>query len=237
MATNNNINTGKPIEVVNGGTQKSSFTAYAPICGGTTTTNPLQSASSGQSNVGYVLTSNGSASLPSWQASGSFSGQSNFKVTTNNNTPIPNLTGDGTNPVVVWPQIMWDVGSNYDTGSGAFTAPATGYYFFYANILFQGIDSTHTNGGFVVFNKNGVLGQNNNTADTNIYAASVSSGATPNYNSTSNCMVIQLNAGDYVQIRVQWGSGGSPKTVGISPSDLSATPAIVSSHFGGFRIA
>lgn len=71
MPTNNAINTGKPIEVTKGGTQKASFTAYAPIVGGTTATGPLQSADTGFSNVNYVLTSTGNASLPTWQASSS----------------------------------------------------------------------------------------------------------------------------------------------------------------------
>jgi len=61
---------GGTLVVANGGTGDASFTAYAPICGGTTTTGVLQSASTGISNSGYVLTSTGSTSLPTWQASG-----------------------------------------------------------------------------------------------------------------------------------------------------------------------
>lgn len=54
--------------VAGGGTGSTAFTAYAPVCGGTTGTGNLQSASSGISNSGYILTSTGSASLPTWQA-------------------------------------------------------------------------------------------------------------------------------------------------------------------------
>ena len=43
-------------------------TAYAPICGGTTASGPVQAATTGFSNVGYCLVSNGSSALPSWQA-------------------------------------------------------------------------------------------------------------------------------------------------------------------------
>lgn len=53
--------------VAGGGTGAVTFTAYAPICGGTAATNPFQSADTGFSNAGYVLTSNGAAALPSWQ--------------------------------------------------------------------------------------------------------------------------------------------------------------------------
>lgn len=54
--------------VAGGGTGDTSFTAFAPICGGTTTTGALQSASTGIATSGFVLTSNGSSALPSFQA-------------------------------------------------------------------------------------------------------------------------------------------------------------------------
>lgn len=57
-----------PVVVSDGGTGNTSFTAYAPLVGGTTTTGALQSASTGQSNSGYVFTSNGSSALPSFQS-------------------------------------------------------------------------------------------------------------------------------------------------------------------------
>ncbi len=60
--------TGLP--VAGGGTGDASFTAYAVICGGTTTTNPLQSIA-GLGTSGYVLTSNGAGALPTFQAAGS----------------------------------------------------------------------------------------------------------------------------------------------------------------------
>lgn len=56
--------------VAGGGTGATSFTVYAPVCGGTSTTGALQSASTGISNSGYVLTSTGAASLPTWQVTG-----------------------------------------------------------------------------------------------------------------------------------------------------------------------
>jgi hypothetical protein len=43
-------------------------TAYAPVCAGTTATGALQVASTGLSTSGYILTSNGSSALPSFQA-------------------------------------------------------------------------------------------------------------------------------------------------------------------------
>ncbi len=56
--------------VANGGTGIATATAYAPIIAGTTATGPFQVASTGQATAGFVLTSNGNAALPSWQAAG-----------------------------------------------------------------------------------------------------------------------------------------------------------------------
>lgn len=63
-----------PVAVADGGTGLSSTTAYAVICGGTTSTNPLQSIA-GVGSAGEVLTSNGAGALPTFQAaSGDVSG-------------------------------------------------------------------------------------------------------------------------------------------------------------------
>ncbi len=59
----------EPIPVVAGGSGVATLTtAYAPVCAGTTATGSLQAASTGMSNSGYVFTSTGSSSLPTWQA-------------------------------------------------------------------------------------------------------------------------------------------------------------------------
>jgi len=90
------------LPVANGGTGDTSFTAYAPIIGGTTTTGALQSASSGMSNSGYVLTSTGSSSAPTWQAAG------------NGTVTSVTFTGDGT--------VLSSTPSSAVTSSGTLTA-------------------------------------------------------------------------------------------------------------------
>lgn len=79
--------TGLP--VAGGGTGVASFTAYAVICGGTTSTGALQSiASVGTS--GQVLTSNGAGALPTFQTAGSVSGSLiNVQVFTASGTYTP----------------------------------------------------------------------------------------------------------------------------------------------------
>jgi hypothetical protein len=61
-----NIDIAAPVTVANGGTGRTSHTAYAVLCGGTTTTGAQQSiASVGTS--GQLLTSNGAGALPTFQ--------------------------------------------------------------------------------------------------------------------------------------------------------------------------
>lgn len=58
---------GGDLVVANGGTGKTTFTAYSVITAGTTATGPFQNVS-GVGTAGQVLTSNGAAALPTWQA-------------------------------------------------------------------------------------------------------------------------------------------------------------------------
>lgn len=77
--------TSGQLGVANGGTGVASLTAYAPVCGGTTSTGAVQTCSTGIDTSGYVLTSNGPSALPSWQAaSGGGAAGSDTQVTFNN---------------------------------------------------------------------------------------------------------------------------------------------------------
>lgn len=55
------------LSVPRGGTGAASFTAYGVICGGTTSTDALQTVS-GLGSANQVLVSNGAGALPSWQS-------------------------------------------------------------------------------------------------------------------------------------------------------------------------
>jgi hypothetical protein len=101
----NTISLSGTLDVLNGGTGNNAFVDYAPIVGGTTTTGPLQSANTGISNSGYVFTSTGATSVPTFQAlpassitidgnSGSATGSTlTVKV---NQASIPAYTGGST---------------------------------------------------------------------------------------------------------------------------------------------
>ena len=56
------------VTTAHGGTGLASLATYAVLTGGTSTTGPVQQVS-GVGTSGYVLTSNGAGSLPTWQAS------------------------------------------------------------------------------------------------------------------------------------------------------------------------
>ena len=61
------LGTDSLIDITIGGTKKASWTAYAVICGGTTSTGALQSVAS-VGSAGQFLASNGASNLPTFQA-------------------------------------------------------------------------------------------------------------------------------------------------------------------------
>ena len=78
MATNSPNNLSNPISVPQGGTGDASLTAYAVLCGGTTSTTAIQPVAS-VGTSGQVLTSNGAGALPTFQT-GSGGGSSAFAI-------------------------------------------------------------------------------------------------------------------------------------------------------------
>ena len=56
-----------PLTVGEGGTGGTAVTAYSVLAGGTTATSPVQAVTAGAGSIGYVLTTNGTNALPSWQ--------------------------------------------------------------------------------------------------------------------------------------------------------------------------
>lgn len=87
MATNNATNFTNPISVNTGGTGVASVTAYAPLVGGTTSTGPLQQATSGLSTSGLILGSGGPSALPYWRGTAGMT-----KITTLTASASANLT-------------------------------------------------------------------------------------------------------------------------------------------------
>lgn len=123
--------TGNPflgrVIVAGGGTGLTSATAYAILCGGTTSTGNFQSiASVGTS--GQVLTSNGPAALPTFQAasSGTWSVVSgsltNSQVKNLHGTPVQVIAAPGSGKTI---EVLSSVGKLVYGGNNAFTAGAS----------------------------------------------------------------------------------------------------------------
>lgn len=93
------------------------------------------------STSGFVLTSNGSGTTPTFQAAGG--GGSSVYFSAYLSAPTANVTGDGTNVgPIVFNTALANVGGGYNTATGVFTAPSTGFYAFQESIAYNGADAT-----------------------------------------------------------------------------------------------
>ncbi len=118
-----------PVNVANGGTGRTSLSTYDVICGGTTTTGPVQQVS-GEGTMGQYLGSNGLNALPSWQTLPAFPTQ-NFLISTVVltasqfinllGTPITIVPAQGAGKVVVvnsiWGKLNYGGTDNFHGGS------------------------------------------------------------------------------------------------------------------------
>ena len=124
---NTSSQTPIPWPVKQGGTGYTTFTAYSVICAGTTATGAFQNVS-GVGTSGQVLTSNGAAALPTWQAVSG--GMTLVSSQSASNSAAINFTSIGTytryllvfqgvngvsNGVNLWLQFSTNGGSTYDS--------------------------------------------------------------------------------------------------------------------------
>lgn len=65
-------------------------------------------------------------------------------------TAASNVTGDGTVYTVVFSSTLFDQNSNFNTGTGVFTAPVTGKYWFYACVTAGAVAAGNTTAACVL---------------------------------------------------------------------------------------
>lgn len=192
--------------VAGGGTGATSFTAYSVICGGTTSTNPLQNVS-GVGTSGQILTSNGAGALPTWQSRGA--SQCSFSVFLNGTAA--NVTGDGTQYTIAFDTELFDVGNNFNTGTYTFTAPVTGIYLFTVTFTLGNLGAITTQSAINTF----LITTPRNYVQSNTLIFSDDTAQ----HQECNTYIVQLSSGDTVQYAIQ--------------SAFIAAPALTQSIVGG----
>lgn len=120
-----------------------------------------------------------------------------------------NVTGDGTAYTVVFDTERYDIGGNFNTTTGVFTAPYTGKYLLTATIQPEQIDATQTD---YIFN----MQTSNNTynllrSQQGVIRISAS------YTAINGAVMADMDAGDTAQVTISITQGGG-KTVDINAS-------------------
>lgn len=111
---------------------------------------------------------------------------------------LPAATTSGS--VIVWGGEHLDIGNNYNTSNGRFTAPVTGNYYFTFWILMD--PSGASDYSRVIFSKNGT-----SSTQWGDNLESTDAGAQADYHSVGLSAVIPLSANDYVEV---YNSGENP---------------------------
>lgn len=130
--------------VAGGGTGVTSNTAYAVLCGGITSTDPIQSIAS-VGTAGQVLTSNGAAALPTFQTVSTPSATGFIAYAS---ATLSAKTGDGTLYQVIYNSTVRNDSTIYATGTGLVTVNKTGLWYFNVNMAFSGVVVANTYGQF-----------------------------------------------------------------------------------------
>lgn len=121
-------------------------------------------------------------------------------------TTVTNATGDGTVVTIVAETEIFDQGSDYDTGTGTFTAPVTGRYLFNCGCQLSVLGAGHTAGFYQILTSNRFAETFRfnpaNLRDTNNFVA------------MSGGVLIDMDASDTMTFRI--GVFNSTKTVSIT---------------------
>ncbi len=193
-----------PLTVANGGSGVNSHTAYAPIVGGTTSTNPTQSVNVG--STGQVLQSNGNGALPSYSTP-------TYPSTSGTSRKI--IVSDGTNNV--YSTETWAVpgtsGNVLKSDGTNWTSSSTGP----SQIITTSLQLTNSQ----IKNLNGTPVQIIAAPGSNKAINVIAAGVRFNYGGTN-----VFTAGASQTIRLKYGTAGT--TLQDNANDLISNAVIVS---------
>lgn len=197
------------------------FSSGSPVTGKMTTNGQLLIGSTASPNIrvgtlassGGTLTITNGAGTINLENSGTSTTQPGGSWTVG--TPMTNATGDGTSVDVIFDSQAWQQGSNYNTGTGKYTAPTAGIYIVSGLVTFNNLSALFTQGELKLLSSTGtytrILFNPGLIRDSGNNCAIVFSG------------VNHYDAGETIYVNVSI-SGGT-KTVGIKEES-----------FGGFSI-
>jgi len=206
-----------PMPVAEGGTGDSSLTAYAVLCGGTTSTGAVQSIA-GVGTSGQILTSNGAGALPTFQAAPA----SGIQTINGNSGSVTGST----------------VTLTGGTTGAAFTGVSTTMTMSFAGITANGgtvslaTDATTStiNVGSGAGVKTSTFGSTNSTSATTVQSGS---GAL-NITSTNGALTINSGTGalgistDASATTVSFATGAAVKTTTLGSTNTTSSTAIKS---------
>lgn len=181
-----------------------------------------QLSSLGFGTATQVLTSNGAGVSPTWQAAGGGGASTTFFAYVSSS--IVNPTGDGTPYTVIFDSTLNNTGSAYATGTGLFTAPATGMYHFDTCIAFNAIQATSTT---VVIQFNGSA-----ISVRPLQIQGATTALVEGLLCYSGGITVPMTAADTMSVLVN--VGGVAKNVSLFGSGV---PAGASTVFSGYRVS
>lgn len=170
---------------------------------------------------GNVLTSDGTNWTSAAPAGGGgVAGTNSFLATLT--SVQASKTGNGTIYTIPFDTAIFNNGSNYNTSTGVYTAPATGIYYFSATILTQAQTAAAPTPQLAI----------TATASAITYRAdAIATAAGQNIPYTING-TIAMTAGDTAQITINIGGGGTDST-----NIFGAAGPTAYTSFSGFRVA
>lgn len=128
-----------------------------------------------------------------------------------------NVTGDGTGYTIVWNTEAFDQNSDFNTGTGTFTAPVTGKYQLSVSIGLSGIAAGHTDGNVYIQTtaRNYTLYNQNPAAETVGGALSFNGSVLADMSATDTAIVILTVSGGAKVIGVAGGASGQSFFQGV----------------------